>query len=68
MSGGMLVFWGVVAWVVVQVVRDDREKTLRPTSDPEAILAARYARGEIDADEYAERLDVLRNPHGRRAA
>jgi putative membrane protein len=27
---------------------------------PEQILAQRYARGEIDDDEYRRRLDVLR--------
>lgn len=35
--------------------------------DPERILAARFARGEIDEDEYRRRLDVLRtNSRGSR--
>jgi Short C-terminal domain len=29
-------------------------------SDPEELLAARFARGEIDEDEYQRRLAVLR--------
>ena len=29
--------------------------------DPEAVLAERYARGEIDEAEYAQRLNVLRS-------
>lgn len=61
MSGGMLLFWGVVAWVVVQLVRGDRDTSEPSRADPEAILAARFARGEIEADEYRRRLDVLRS-------
>jgi putative membrane protein len=30
--------------------------------DPRAILAARYARGEIDEQEYKQRLSVLNTP------
>ena len=68
MSGGMLLFWGFVAWVVLQVVRSDRGGAATPAPDPEAILAGRFARGEIDADEYHERLEVLRGRHGSKAA
>ena len=67
MSGGMLVFWAFVAWVVFQVVRDQRDGGAAP-ADPEAILAARFARGEIDADEYHERLDTLQRGRRPRAA
>lgn len=31
-----------------------------PPVDPQQLLAERYARGEIDEIEYAERLSVLR--------
>ncbi len=31
-------------------------------SDPRSILAARYARGEIDESEYRQRLAVLNTP------
>lgn len=55
---GMVGFWALVAWVVVTIVRSDRA-TPRPASNPEAILAERYARGQIDADEYHRRLDDL---------
>ena len=58
MSGGMLVFWGFVAWVVIQVVRRDVDAPT--TADPETILRTRFARGDIDADEYRARLDTLR--------
>ena len=68
MSGGMLLFWGFVAWVVLQVIRSDRAADSPPAVDPEAILATRFARGEIDADEYRQRLDVLHAGPGSRAA
>jgi putative membrane protein len=35
-----------------------------PGSAPEQLLAERFARGEIDADEYRERLRVLREAAG----
>jgi len=31
-----------------------------PSSQAERLLAGRYARGEIDSDEYAQRLATLR--------
>jgi putative membrane protein len=34
----------------------------RPAT-PEEILGQRYARGEIDDDEYHRRLDTLRDAH-----
>jgi putative membrane protein len=35
-----------------------------PRSDPEHLLAERYARGEIDDEEYHRRLDTLRASAG----
>lgn len=54
----MLAFWGLVAWVIVTVVRGGRVSQ-PPASRAEAILAERYARGEIDAEEYHRRLRDL---------
>lgn len=65
MSGGMLLFWGFVAWVVLQLARRDDQDAR--ASDPEALLAARFARGEVDAEEYRQRLDILRERDGRTA-
>ena len=58
----MLVFWAAVIWLVVTVVRHASTPTSPPhaTADAEQTLAERYARGEIDEDEYRHRLDVLR--------
>ena len=60
-----LTFWVAVIWIVVSLLRS------RPTIPPPArdtrsaarsdeILAQRYARGEIDDDEYRRRLNTLR--------
>ena len=56
----MLAFWGLIAWVVVTLVRGP-SGTRHQQRSAEDILAERFARGEIDQDEYAERLDTLRS-------
>jgi putative membrane protein len=54
----MAAFWGAVVWLVLSATR--RNESSGPTRQtPEEILAERYARGEIDADEYRRRLDDL---------
>jgi putative membrane protein len=60
MSLGMLVFWGLVAWVVVTLVRQRDNAGSPPPPTPEDILSQRFARGEIEADQYRERLELLR--------
>ena len=51
---------GVLAWTLVQATprRSDNGSTV--TSSAKAILADRFACGEIDAEEYRSRLDALR--------
>ncbi|MEA3511848.1 MAG: SHOCT domain-containing protein [Actinomycetota bacterium] len=53
---------GVLVWAVVQATprRGDATAT-SATRSAEAILADRFARGEIDDDEYRRRLDALRS-------
>lgn len=62
---GMVLFWGLVLWVVVALLRGSesaRGGTVRAAGpDPESILAARFARGEIDTDEYERRRAILRS-------
>jgi putative membrane protein len=59
MSVAMLAFWGFVAWVVVTLVRHgDRDQ--RADRGPQEILDERYARGEIEDDEYRRRSDLIR--------
>jgi putative membrane protein len=66
MTVGMVLFWGLIVVGVVALVRylgRSGQQTaapplVRPT--PEQVLAERFARGEIDEDEYRQRLDTLR--------
>lgn len=64
----MLVFWGGLIAVVVLAVRGGF-RSARPTGtsspglDADRLLAERYARGEIDEDEYRQRREVLRGDH-----
>jgi putative membrane protein len=66
MTVGNLLFWGAIITAVVLIVRafgrggPEPTVTARPT--PQALLAERYARGEIDDDEYSRRLQVLGSP------
>jgi putative membrane protein len=58
MPVGMIALWIVVIVAIVFVVR---ELVLRlPTHDADAALDARYARGEIDDEEYRHRRATLR--------
>ena len=71
----MLVFWGGLVWLVVTLIRNGAghghplpspglsAQAERP--DPEEILHERFARGEIDVEEYHARVDALRarRPH-----
>ena len=60
----MVIFWGAVAWVIVTLIRHASmsagapQSTARPTA--EDILHERLAQGEIDVEEYHQRLDALR--------
>lgn len=71
-----IAFWALVIALIVMIVRSFRHPSgarLGPPygqppvapyghdpSSPEAILAQRFARGEIDTDEYHARLATLR--------
>jgi putative membrane protein len=57
---GMIVFWGLVAWVVVTLVRQGR-RVGSDKRDADALLEERFARGEIDEDEYRRRREVIRH-------
>jgi len=65
MAVGTVAFWAAVVAGIVLLVRylsrTDRpggRDQLRPT--PDQLLAERFARGQIDEDEYRQRLDTLR--------
>jgi putative membrane protein len=63
----MLAFWALVAFGVVALFRSGRSTTssggAAPQPSPEQLLDERFARGEIDADEYQARRSVLRAAH-----
>lgn len=62
MTLAMVAFWGLVVFVVVALFRSASGSADRyGPRDPMEILNERFARGEIDADEYHARQEVLRN-------
>lgn len=59
----MVAFWSLVVFGVVAIFRGDRESSSTRASlqrDPLEILDERFARGDIDAEEYNARRDALR--------
>ena len=54
----MVVFLGAVAAIVVAIVRRPVDHGAQDP-DARAILDARFARGEIDTDDYRQRRNVL---------
>ena len=73
----MLGFWSVVVFGVIAVIRSLQDNpqgrpsqappptppTAPPPNDAERLLAERFARGEIDAEEFTARRDLLRSGH-----
>ncbi|PXY28487.1 SHOCT domain-containing protein [Prauserella muralis] len=65
MTVSMVLFWGLLILGVIALIRfasRDSRPTLTPPAQPhtpEQVLAERFARGEIDEDEYHRRLDAL---------
>jgi putative membrane protein len=70
MSLSMIAFWGLVIWGIVALFRrsGDSGHERPERSDPERILAERFARGEIEEEEYHRRLQTLRSVNGRPAS
>jgi putative membrane protein len=65
---GMVLFWALIIVGIIALIRFSTGATqarsipqLPPYSEsPEQLLAARFARGEIDEAEFQQRLAVLR--------
>jgi len=49
----------LIVWLVVWLVRDTGGSTTDPGYGPRRVLEDRFAQGEIDRDEYLERLSTL---------
>jgi len=58
-----LLFWAVIILAGVALIRHltagNRTVEFRTRPTPEQLLAERFARGEIDEQEYHQRLDML---------
>ena len=50
---------GLVVWLIVRAAIS---QSRAPSETAEDVLRRRFASGEIDADEYQRRLEVLRRP------
>jgi uncharacterized membrane protein len=60
----VLLVLGVVVWAIMKVVPDWQDRVglhSRREDSAEETLKQRFARGEIDAEEYERSLEVLRN-------
>ncbi|MER7792261.1 SHOCT domain-containing protein [Streptomyces sp. NPDC097640] len=55
-----IALWVLVALVAVALFRHVEPGVRAPWSSAERVLSERFARGEIDEDEYRTRLAVLR--------
>lgn len=62
----MGIFWGAIVVTIVWGIRQFRPR--QPTGDASTsamrVLEERFARGEIDADEFQRRRDILRGGSG----
>ncbi len=65
MGIGMWLFWILLVVIIVVIIKGvASNRTLPPPKeDPIEILKSRYARGEIDAEEFQHRLTELENKH-----
>lgn len=62
----MVLFWGLLIFGLIAVVRSvgrgrssGSERVAPPPATPQQVLAQRFAAGEIDEQEYRQRLDIL---------
>ena len=61
MTVAIVAFWALVVYAVLALFRTQRSgESTSDRRDPMQILDERFARGEIDEDEYHARSSVLR--------
>jgi putative membrane protein len=60
---GNVIFWGLLIIAAIALIRYTKrgqvDSASHTASTPQQILAQRFARGDIDEDEYKIRLQVL---------
>ncbi|MFE6222691.1 SHOCT domain-containing protein [Streptomyces sp. NPDC057854] len=72
MSAGMIALWALIITAAVLLFRTlsrATEPTRSPAApSPDQLLAERFARGDIDEEDYRRRLDALHTsgPHTKR--
>lgn len=59
MAVGMLAFWAVVIYLVARMLGTDCGPAHPDDSDPLRLLESRLVGGDIDADEFVARRQVL---------
>ncbi|MEV0488199.1 SHOCT domain-containing protein [Streptomyces sp. NPDC050508] len=69
MSIGSVLLWALLLTVAILLIRNLSHTSQRPHTlaapPPEQVLADRFARGEMDEEEYRNRLAVLRTDGSR---
>lgn len=58
---GMIVFWGAVIWAITRAGNNTGVGRSIDQMDASRILEVRFARGEIDAEEFDARRRELSN-------
>lgn len=66
MSLMMLIFWGGLAAIVVWLIRQPQRSGGDSKPSATSILEERFARGEIDEEEFHKRRDTLLQASGRK--
>ena len=64
MMAGMVLFWLAIVALVVWLVKDNRPRAGIASAQAVDIIDQRYARGEIDEQDYLERRRRLDEPDG----
>tara|TARA_R110001606_G_C15404705_1_gene654305 strand:- start:36494 stop:36724 length:231 start_codon:yes stop_codon:yes gene_type:complete len=66
MGMGMWFFWIVLLVIIVVIVKavTANANVPPPKEEPMEILKSRYARGDIDDEEFQHRKSELENKHG----
>ena len=67
-----LLFWGgllaLIVWAIVRMFPNQNNEPREPQGESaEEILRSRFARGEIDAEEYESSLETLRRSRDRKS-